>query len=115
MKKKRLYQGVEISNRQGKVIDFLQKGNNNFWEAFSQVKHKNVKIKSIEFCASWFNRTLKQLNKKGLFLDMPFVYLLENGDYIWSNPGIKGSKANFTALTLQDAKMELKAEINKII
>lgn len=111
----RIYQGVAISKRQGKLIDFLQKGNNRFWEAFSQQKTRKQKVKDQRFYASWFNRTLKQLQKKELFADIPYVYLVGDGSFIWSNPGIKGSKANFQALTLHTANIELKSQINKII
>lgn len=111
---KRIYQGVQISQRQGKLVDFLQKGNNRFWEAFSQVKKKNVSIKSEQFYASWFNRTLKQLQSKGLFLDIPFAYKVEGG-YIWANPGVKGSKSNFQATIFHDAEMKFKSLLNKII
>lgn len=115
MKAKRKYQGIEISQRQGKLINFIQKGNNQFWTAFTQVKKRNVKVKSVEFCASWFNRTLKQLQKKNLFMEIPYVYLMPDGNCIWENPGVKGSKANYQALTLHDAQMELKSKINKIL
>jgi hypothetical protein len=115
MTRKRTYQGIEISQRQGKLIDFIQKGNNRFWDAFTQIKKRNTKIKSIRFFASWFNRTLKQLQNKNLFMEIPYVYILIDGNFIWENPGVKGSKSNFQALTLHDGQMEIKSQINKIL
>jgi len=79
--------------------------------------YKNRKVHTdydIKFYASWVNQTLKNLHKKELLQEIPFVYKIAGG-YIWSNPGINTSKANFECHTLHDAQMELKSEISKII
>lgn len=70
---------------------------------------------------SWFNSGLKALHSKGLFLEIPFIYRSSVNfagswyGYVWSNPGVNGSKANYQAFTLHDAQMEQHREMNKII
>ena len=100
------FNGVEISKRQNAFIRFIQKGTNDFVQAFSETERKPTS-RDIRFYASWFNRTLKQLQGKSLLFDIPYVYRMGNG-WVWSNPGIRGNKANFECLTLHDAQMELK-------
>ena len=113
---KYFYNGVSISKRDYELMQFIQTGSNNFTEAyFVYENRKTNKIRyDTRFYASWFNRTLKRIQKKGLLREIPFVYKMGNG-WVWANPGINASKANFECLTLHDAQMEMKAEINKII
>ncbi len=109
------YNGVEVSKRDWELIQFIQTGSNNFTEAYYVYQNrKSRKNYEIKFYASWFNRTLKRIHKKGLLREIPFVYKIANG-YVWANPGINASKANFECLTLHDAQMELKSELNKIL
>lgn len=110
-----VYTGIEIPKNQAALIKFLQSGSNDFQNAYSLSGKKVRSVKPLKFYASWFNRQLKRLQKRNVFLDIPFVYMISTGGFIWQNPGVRGSKANFQALTLQDAHMELKSEINKII
>jgi len=107
------FNGVEISKRQNAFIRFIEKGTNDFVQAYTETERK-ITSRDIRFYASWFNTTLKLLHKKNLLFDIPYVYRM-GGGWVWNNPGIRGNKANFECLTLQDAQMELKAEINKII
>lgn len=109
------YNGVEVSKRDWELIQFIQTGSNNFTEAYYiYAGRKPRKNPDVRFFASWFNRTLRKIHIKGLLAEIPFVYKIGNG-YVWSNPGINASKANFECLTLHDAQMELKSELNKIL
>lgn len=70
---------------------------------------------------TWFNKTIKGLHSKGLFLEIPFVLDTKANwegswyGYYWANPGINASKANFECFTIHNSQMEMKAERNKII
>lgn len=108
------FRGVEISKRQYAFIRFLEAGSNDFVECYNYTENKKRGYKDIRFFASWFNRTLKQLQKRGLLSEIPFVYRMGNG-WVWSNPGVRGSKANFECFTLNNAQMEFRAEQRKII
>lgn len=109
------YNGVEVSKRDWELIQFIQTGSNNFTEAYYVYENRKPRRNpDLRFFASWFNRTLKRIHDKGLLQEIPFVYQVANG-WIWMNPGINASKANFECLTLHDAQMELKAELSKII
>lgn len=109
------YNGIEISKRDYELIQFIQKGTNNFPDAYYIYKHRKPrKNPDIQFFASWFNRSLKRIQKKDLLLEIPYVYKIAGG-YVWSNPGINASKANFECFTLHDAQMEMKSEMNKMI
>ena len=115
-KYKYFYNGVNISKRDYELIQFIQTGSNNFTEAYFVYEHRKIhKIGyDVRFYASWFNRTLKKIHRKGLLQEIPFVYKIAGG-YVWENPGINASKANFECVTLHDAQMELKSEISKIL
>jgi len=110
------YQGIELSKNQCDFVDFIQTGSNDFWEAYYiwKLRKKRVGKPTIQI-ASWFNRILAQIHKKGLLKEIPFVLHSANDVFIWANPGINASKANFECLTLHDAQMEMKLEMNKII
>lgn len=109
------YQGVTISKRDYELIQFIQTGSNEFVEAYYIYENRKVrKNMEIIFYASWFNRTLKRIQKKGILKEIPFVYKMAGG-YVWANPGINASKANFECHTLHDAQMEQKMEMDKII
>lgn len=114
MKQLYIYNGVEVSKRDFELIQFIQTGSNNFQEAYWISQHRKPRFGDMRFYASWFNRTLKNLHKKGILKEIPFVYQVSNG-FIWANPGINASKANFECITLHDAEMEMKAERNKIL
>ena len=109
------YNEVEISKRDWELIQFIQTGSNEFQNAYYIYKNRKPKRNpDLKFFASWFNRSLTRIHKKGLLREIPFVYKIANG-YVWMNPGINASKANFECFTLHDAQMEMKAEINKIL
>jgi len=107
------FNGVEISKRQNSFVRFIEKGINDFVQAYSELNKPHMHS-DIRFFSSWFNRQLKGLHEKGLLKEIPYVYRMGNG-WVWANPGIRGSKANFECFTLHDAQMELKSEMNKII
>lgn len=116
------YQNVEISKKESEVIKFLQTGSNNFVEAYFNYTGRKQRITRPTWTiATWFNKTIKSLHEKQLFLEIPFIYhstaakWADTCGFVWSNPGINASKANFECFTLHDAKMELKKELNKII
>lgn len=115
MKKVYKYNGVEVSLRDYELIQFIQKGTNNFQDAYYIKENRKIKKNpDLEFFASWFNRSLKRIQKKGLLREIPYVYKMAGG-YVWENPGINASKANFECLTLHDAQMELKSELSKVL
>lgn len=113
--KRRVYQNIELTKKQDEVIAFLETGSNKFWDAYynynGRKKRTNRPTLTI---SSWFNKTIKSMHEKGLFKEIPFV-LHYNGLFIWQNPGVNASKANFECLTLHDAAMEEKAALSKII
>lgn len=114
-KYKYFYNGVNVSKRDYELVQFIQTGSNEFTQAYYIYEKRKLRSNyDIKFYASWFNRTLKKIHRKGLLEEIPFVYKMGNG-WVWSNPGINASKANFECVTLHDAQMELKAEINKIL
>lgn len=97
------------------VIRFLETGSNNFWDAYYNYEgRKKRTYRPTKTITSWFNRIIKSLHKKGLFKEVPFV-LFSNNIYIWINPGINASKANFECLTLQEDVQDLRYKMNKII
>lgn len=117
MKHTRLvYQGVEVFSREVDVIEFLHTGSHNFWDAYSYYHDRKKRMdRPTLTIATWFNHAIKTLHEKGLMQHIPFVLHAGKDQFIWRNPGVKGSKANFVALTLQEDKMELANEINKIL
>jgi hypothetical protein len=110
-KHKQTYYGLEIPKNQMAIIRFLQSGSNDITKAYSMSNKKVQGVKSYIFYASWFNNQLKRLHARGLFFEIPYVYK----GIMWINPGVNGSKANFQAITLHDANMEFKRELNKIV
>ena len=117
-----LYLGVEVSKKEKEVILFLQTGSNNFVEAYFNYLHRKQRMTRPTWTiATWFNKVIKSLHNKNLFTEVPFIYhstaakWADNNGFVWMNPGVKGSKSNFQALTLHDAEQEFIAEKNKII
>lgn len=107
----RVYNGTIISKKERELIDFLQTGSSDWSQAFYQYKQRRKAKFFPSKNRSWFNTTLKKLKAKGLFTEVPFVL---NG-LEWFNPGIKGSKANFTAITKQNDFQEHREVLKKII
>ena len=111
----RKYNKIQISKKELEVIKFLETGSNNFWDAYFNYKSRKKRLdRPTKTITSWFNSTIKSLHKKGLFKEVPFV-LFTNNIYIWINPGINASKANFECLTLQENIQDMRIEVNKII
>ena len=113
---------IQVCKRELEVIRFLQTGSNNFWEAYYSYTHRRQNIKNALTTVTWFNKTIKSLHNKGLFLEVPFVYHSPKANftgswygYFWLNPGLNGVKANYECFTLQDAHMEHRQELNKVI
>lgn len=112
------YQNIEITKKESEVIKFIQTGENSFWNAYYNYESRKKRIdRPTQTISSWFNRVIKSLHDKGLFKDIPFVlyFKAERLKFIWMNPGINASRANYQAITLHDAIMDQKREINKII
>lgn len=105
--KKRQYQGVQLSKKESELIEWLQKGEHN-WDAafYVYANRKKKKVSDGLKERSWFNRTLQSLHKKGLCKNVGFVF----AGLPWRNPGIKASKADFVALTLQETNLQTKNE-----
>lgn len=109
------YLDATISKREHEVILFLQTGSHNFWDAYYNYNQRKLRADRPSLTiVSWFNSTIKSLHDKKLFLHVNFV-LIFGFSFSWRNPGINASKANYQAITLHDAQMELKAELNKIL
>lgn len=118
----RQFDKIPVCKRELEVIRFLQTGSNNFWEAYYNYDQRKQRLARPTWTiATWFNKTIKSLHDKQLFLEIPFIFHSTaacwaniNG-FVWANPGINGVKANYECFTLQDAVMEQKSELNKII
>ena len=113
--KHRKYQNVQLSKKETEVVKFLETGSNNFWDAYYnyEARKRRFDRPSLTIC-TWFNKVIKSLHNKGVFLEIPFVLNTPIG-FIWQNPGINASKASFECLSLQDAIVEEKMAMNKII
>jgi len=113
---KYFYNGVNVSKRDYELIQFIETGSNEFARAYWVYENRKTfsVTKPIIFYASWFNRTLGKIHKKGLLTEIPFVYKIAGG-YVWENPGINASKANFECITIQDQTMENVSNFNKIL
>jgi len=116
MYKYKIYQGTRLSKNQSDILEFIETGSNNFCDAYYLYRGRKKRIdKPVIQIASWFNRHLKRIQKRGVLKEIPFIYSDGLGNFVWQNPGINASKANFECHTLHDSQMELKAEQNKII
>lgn len=82
---KLFYQGIEICKRQAEWILWFEKGSNNWWEAFYESESRTSKNKGLLSPKTWFNKTLKGLKGKGLFINVPFAFESFNGLY-WAHP-----------------------------
>jgi len=109
------YQKIPVSKKESEVINFLETGSNNFWDAYYMYKNRKKVIDRPSLTIkSWFNSILKNLKSKGLFCETPFV-IWTNKVFLWNNPGIKGNKAEFICESIQEDVQDLRVEINKII
>lgn len=112
----RKYLGVEISKKEEEVIRFIETGSNSFWDAYYKYSERKKRVdRPTKTICSWFNRTIKSLHLKGLLNEVPFAFEIPGGGYIWANPGINASKANFECIVLQDDFQETVSEFNKVI
>lgn len=112
------YQSIEISKKESEIIDFIQTGSNNFWDSYYNYESRKKRLNRPTLTIStWFNKGIKSLHAKRLFKEIPFVLIFKQGSikFIWMNPGINASRANYQAITLHDAVMDQKREISKII
>ncbi len=78
----RQYHGVQLSKKESELIQFLQTGSNDWWNAyyiyecrkqpkgFRYGKYSNSP-RLVE--KSWFNRALMRLHQKNIALNIPFV------------------------------------------
>jgi len=109
------YLKIEVTKRELEVIRFLQTGSNQFWDSFYNYfgRKKRIDRPTLQI-ATWFNSTIKRLHQKGLFKEIPFAYAIKGG-FIWANPGINASKANFECITIQDQFQESKMKFNHIL
>lgn len=113
--KDRIYQGVQLSKKESELVQWLQKGDHSWHDAFYMYANrrkvkafKNNRIKE----RTWFNRTLANLHTKGLCKNIPFVIY---GGLPWRNPGITSNKASFVALTLQQDNLAESEMFKKVI
>ena len=115
MEKRIKYNGIPISKKEAEVINFIEIGSNNFWDSYYVYSHRKKRIdRPTLTITTWFNKVVKSLHNKNLLNEIPFVLQI-GGGFVWQNPGINASKANFECLTLQEDTMELKSEMNKIL
>lgn len=106
MKNDRQYQGVQLSKKESELIIFLQTGSNDWIGAFYIYKHRkggNKYNPDTRKQSSWFNSTLKKLQKKNLCLNIPFVW----GGIQWMNPGTEASKANLVIEEASNVQREI--------
>jgi hypothetical protein len=110
--KNRQYQSVQLSKKESELVQWLQKGEHDWFQAFYVYADRRKSSKpDTRKERSWFNRTLSSLYAKYLCKNIPFII-----DGIkWRNPGITTNKANFVALTLQETNVELASQINRAI
>lgn len=117
----RTFDKIIVCKRELEVIRFIQTGSNNFWESYYQYTHRKKNFRNVLPIVTWFNSTLKSLHSKGIFEEVSFIIKTDSNwvgswnGYYWLNPGINASKANFECLTLHDAQMEQRTELNKIL
>jgi hypothetical protein len=112
----RKYRNVKLSKKETEVVDFLETGSNNFWEAYYNYEGRKKRLdRPTLTTATWFNKVIRSLHRRDIFKEIPFILRYHGGLFIWQNPGINASKANFQALTLQDAYVEERQERMKII
>lgn len=109
--KDRIYQGVPLSKKESELVQWLQKGEHTWADAFYMYKQRRTKPGHKKLYGgrkemAWFNRTLIRLHAKGLCKSIPYV----NGHFKWRNPGINASKASFVALSIQQTNHDLKGE-----
>jgi hypothetical protein len=109
--KNRQYQGVQLSKKESELIQWLQKGEHDWFNAFYVYvnRKKNLKATTSLKERSWFNKTLAGLHAKKLCLNIPFIL---NG-LKWRNPGIAANKANFVALSIQQVNHEAVGELHR--
>ena len=118
----RTFDKIQVSKRELEVIRFLQTGSNSFWDAYYNYEGRKQRLNRPTWTiATWFNKTIKGLHLKELFLEIPFVYHSVNATwgnsngFVWQNPGVNGVKANYECFTLHVSQMEMQAERNKIL
>jgi len=105
--KNRQYQGVQLSKKESELVQWLQKGEHSWFDAFYVYEGRrkgrfNGRTNGTLKERSWFNSTLRSLRDKGLCENIPFIY----GGILWRNPGITASKASFVALSIQTVNHE---------
>ena len=104
--KNRQYQGVQLSKKESELIEFLQTGSNDYTKAFYVFENRVRRFeKDYRKIQSWFNCTLKKLQKKDIALNIPFVLA-----DMWVNPGIEASKANLVIEQKIDHIREIHAQ-----
>jgi len=111
--KNRQYQGVQLSKKESELITWIQKGSNNYTQAFYEYPNRRKKggIKTTsQKETSWFNKTLKGLKSKGFCLNVPFALPL----LAWFNPGITNDTSQLKSETLQEDFQENRIERKKI-
>ena len=86
----RQYHGVSLSKKESELIQFLLTGSNDFTKAYYIYKHRRRSVVYDQRkITSWFNKTLRRLQNKGLATNIPFILA-----DMWVNPGVEASKAN---------------------
>lgn len=113
---------VQVTKKEYEVIRFLQTGSNNFWDAYYNYEGRKKRIdRPMWTIVTWFNKVVKCLHTRKLFLEVPFIYHSINATwagkhgFVWINPGLNGVKSNLECFTIQETNQENKSIINKII
>lgn len=114
--KDRIYQGVQLSKKESELVQWLQRGEHTWWDAFYMYPQRRKPTRLDRNVGglkerSWFNRTLTTLQKKGLCTNIPHIYT----GLPWRNPGINASKANFVAMSVQETNTEAIEMRKKVI
>lgn len=96
------YQGVNLSKREAEWVKWFETGSDHWQEAFAQYKARRIaKRWSPQYevrAKTWFNKTVKSLKRKGLFLNCPYAFISVSG-ICWKHPGFENS--GFVAETVQ--------------
>ncbi len=110
--KNRQYQGVQLSKKESELVEWLQRGEHDWYDAFYVYPQrrkpkgkKAIRVGNLKE-RSWFNSTLATLQLKGLCRNIPFVYT----GLKWKNPGIEASKANLVAMAIQETNFDKGAQ-----
>ena len=84
---KREYQTIKLSKRESEWVAWFQTASDKWEDAFYFYRGRKNRYRTEQFLCSWFNRTLKKLQAKGLFDYVPFAFISDSG-IRWVHPRV---------------------------